>query len=234
MKTIIHTADSRGTAEFGWLHSKHSFSFGNYYNSGKMGFGLLRVLNDDFVEPGEGFGKHPHNNMEIISIILEGELAHKDSMGNGSVIKAGDIQVMSAGTGIMHSEFNNSKEAPVKFLQIWIIPKERGIEPRYDQKYFSEEEKQNKLLKVVSGNKDEGLYIHQDAAIYSGNFEKENIQIFEIAQNHGIYLFVLEGSINFDNQTINKRDALGVYDTERIRFSTSPKTKFILIDVPMN
>ena len=156
MKTIIYKAGERGIAEFGWLHSRHSFSFGRYYNPEKMGFGLLRVLNDDIVEPGEGFGKHPHDNMEIISIVLDGELEHRDSMGTGSVIKRGDVQVMSAGKGITHSEFNHSKERKVNFLQLWIIPKEKNIEPRYDQKNFTFSDRKNKIITVVSGIEHKG------------------------------------------------------------------------------
>ena len=235
MKTIIHKADKRGVAEFGWLHSRHSFSFGNYYDPEKMGFGLLRVLNDDIVEPGEGFGKHPHDNMEIISIVLDGELEHKDSMGTGSVIKTGDIQVMSAGSGITHSEFNHSNEKKVNFLQLWIIPKERNIKPRYDQKYFYPEKRKNKIETVVSGIEHDGvLSIHQNAAISLGNFGKGDKVNYKIKYpGNGVYLFILNGNIKLNGDSIGVKDALGIFDTEEFSFHTESDTDLVIIDVPM-
>ncbi|MEJ2616017.1 MAG: pirin family protein [Ignavibacteriaceae bacterium] len=235
MKTIIHKANERGTAEFGWLHSRHSFSFGRYYNPEKMGFGLLRVLNDDIVEPGEGFGKHPHDNMEIISIVLDGELEHKDSTGTGSVIKAGDVQVMSAGSGITHSEFNHSNEKKVNFLQLWIIPNERNIKPRYDQKYFSPEERKNKIKTVVSGIEPETvLSIHQNAAISLGNFEKGKEVNYKIKYpGNGAYLFILNGNVKLNSDTIAGRDAIGITDAEDFSFHTESDTVLVIIDVPM-
>ncbi len=234
MKTFIHKANERGTAEFGWLHSRHSFSFGNYYNPDKMGFGLLRVLNDDIVEPGEGFGTHPHNNMEIISIVLDGALEHKDSMGTGSVINPGDIQVMSAGSGIMHSEFNHSDSNLVKFLQIWIITKERNIEPRYDQRNFGEIKEG--ITTVASGNKTTGsLYIHQDAAISLGKIKSgESLSYKALYPGNGFYLFILDGNIKLDDKLLSSRDAAGIYDTDELIFNASNDASFVLIEIPMN
>lgn len=235
MKTIIHKADERGITELGWLHSRHSFSFGRYYNPEKMGYGLLRVLNDDIVEPGEGFGKHPHDNMEIISIVLDGELEHRDSMGTGSVIKTGDIQVMSAGTGITHSEFNHSNEKKVNFLQLWIFPKERNIKPRYDQRNFILAERKNKTKTVVSGLEHDGvLSIHQNASISIGNFEKEKDVNYKIKYpGNGAYLFMLNGNIKLSGNTISGKDAIGISDINEFSFHTESETDFIIIDVPM-
>ena len=235
MKTIIHKADERGITELGWLHSRHSFSFGSYYNPEKSGFGLLRVLNDDIVEPGEGFGIHPHDNMEIISIVLDGELEHKDSMGTGSVIKTGDIQVMSAGTGITHSEFNHSKERDVNFLQLWIFPKERNIKPGYDQRNFILSEIKNKIKTVVSGiEPNEALRIHQNASISLGNFEKDKDADYKIQYpGNGAYLFILNGNIKLNNNTISGKDAIGISGTDIFSFHTESDAEFIIIDVPM-
>ena len=234
MKKIVHRSIDRGIAEHGWLHSRHSFSFGHYYNPEKMNFGLLRVLNDDIVEPGEGFGTHPHDNMEIISIVLEGQLEHRDSMGNGSVINRDDVQVMSAGSGITHSEFNPSDTDKVNFLQLWIFPKERGIKPRYDQKRFNIEE--NSVVKVVSGENDgESLFINQDASIYRGRLGKDKEYTFTFNKNgDGAYLFVLEGSIILDDTTLNKRDAAGISDSDQILIKSEKASEFILIEIPMN
>ena len=234
MKTIIHRSIDRGISEFGWLHSRHSFSFGRYYNPEKVNFGALRVLNDDIVEPGEGFGTHPHDNMEIISIVLKGQLEHRDSMENGSVINEGEIQVMSAGTGITHSEFNPSDTDRVNFLQIWIFPKEKGVRPRYDQKKFGI--KENESLKVVSGENSGGqLFINQDAVVYRGRLKagKEFPFTFD-KKGNGAYLFVIEGSIIFDNQTLNKRDAAGISETDEFLIKSETDSEFIIIEIPMN
>src|SRR5210317_195033 len=171
MNTVLHKANTRGIANHGWLNSHHSFSFANYYNPERMHFGVLRVLNDDVVAPGKGFGTHPHDNMEIVSIPLEGDLEHKDSMGNSATIKQGDVQVMSAGTGVFHSEFNKNEDSEVKFLQIWIFPREKNVEPRYDQVSLRDIEKKNQFYQVLSPNKDDkGVWIHQDAWFNLGNF----------------------------------------------------------------
>ena len=234
MKKLIHRSIDRGIAEHGWLHSRHSFSFGHYYNPERMNFGLLRVLNDDIVEPGEGFGTHPHDNMEIISIVLKGQLEHRDSMGNGSVINEGDVQVMSAGSGITHSEFNPSDSEKVNFLQLWIFPKERGIKPRYDQKRFNIED--NSVVKVVSGENDgDSLFINQDASIYRGKLGKDEEFTFKFKnKGYGAYLFVLEGSIILDDTTLNKRDAAGISDSDQFSIKSVKASEFILIEIPMN
>lgn len=236
MKTVKYPKDSRGKSELGWLHSRFSFSFANYYNPENMGFGLLRVLNDDTVEPGTGFGTHPHDNMEIITIILDGALEHKDSMGTGSVIKNGEVQVMSAGTGITHSEINASQDEKVSLLQLWIFPKERNIKPRYDQKNFPLEDRKNELKTVVSGlgNK-ETLYIHQDAAITLGHIEKgKELTYKNIKPGNGYYLFVINGYINLLNEELKERDAMGITDTAEFSVKAVEESRFVIIEVPMN
>ena len=236
MKKIIHRADSRGKSELGWLHTRFSFSFANYYNPEKMGFGLLRVLNDDVVEPETGFGTHPHNNMEIITIILDGELEHKDSMGSGSIIHKGEVQVMSAGTGITHSEMNPSNNEKVNLFQLWIFPKEQNIKPRYDQKKFSIEERKNDLQTVASGFKTNGaLYIHQDAAITLGNVEKGKEKTYKnIKPGNGFYLLVINGKINLAGEELSTRDAIGIWDEGQVEISAEENTDFVVIEVPMN
>ena len=236
MKKTIQRSDERGRAEHGWLHSRFSFSFADYYNPDQMGFGLLRVLNDDAVEPGEGFGTHPHNNMEIISIVRKGSLAHKDSMGSISTLKPGDVQVMSAGSGIMHSEYNNSQDEVVKFLQIWIHTKERNIKPRYDQKYFEFTKKNNYFEPIVSGEKSDSLlYIHQDAYITVAKLDRGRKEKYELKNSgHGVYIFVLNGSIEIEGDILNERDAAGIYDTDTVEISVLKNTEFILIEVPLN
>jgi len=236
MKKIIQKEDERGIAEHGWLHSKFSFSFAEYYNPMKMGFGLLRVLNDDIIEPGEGFGKHPHNNMEIITIMLQGELEHKDNSGSGSVIRPGEIQVMSAGTGILHSEFNHSQLDRVNLLQLWIIPKERNIAPRYDQKLFPLDEIKNSLLKVVSGTKsNDTLYIHQNAAISLGKLDKGNKLVYNFSyKGNGVYLFVIKGNVSIDGTELNERDSAGIYEVDNFEISALTDSEFVFIEVPMN
>lgn len=236
MKKIIQKADERGIAEHGWLHSKFSFSFAEYYNPMKMGFGLLRVLNDDIIEPGEGFGKHPHNNMEIITIMLQGELEHKDSSGSGSVIRPGEIQVMSAGTGILHSEFNHSQLDLVNLLQLWIIPKERNIAPRYDQKLFTLAEIKNSILKVVSGTKsNDTLYIHQNAAISLGKLDKGKKLVYNFSyKGNGVYLFVIKGNVSIDGAELNERDSAGISEVDNFEISALTDSEFVFIEVPMN
>jgi quercetin 2,3-dioxygenase len=233
MPTVIHRSEERGTTELGWLHSRHSFSFGQYNNPEKERFGLLRVLNDDIVEPGEGFGTHPHSNMEIISIVLKGQLEHRDSMGNGSVINEGDVQVMSAGSGITHSEFNPSDAEKVNFLQLWIFPVEHGIKPRYDQRKF--DIKENEVIEVVSGEKsDDLLFINQDASIYIGKLNQGNEYTFKFdKKGYGAYLFILEGSIKLDGDTLNKRDAAGIYDAYQYIIKSEADSKFIIVKIPM-
>ncbi len=236
MQKIIHRSESRGKSELGWLHSRFSFSFANYYDPEKMGFGLLRVLNDDIVEPATGFGTHPHDNMEIITIILDGALEHKDSMGSGSVIEKGEVQVMSAGSGITHSEKNPSADEKVNLFQLWIFPKERNIEPRYDQKQFPFAGRKNKLETVASGFKTNGsLYIHQDAAITLGNVEKGKKIIYKnFKPGNGSYLLVINGKINLSGEELKTRDAIGIWEQDEIEINALEDSDILIIEVPMN
>ncbi len=233
---IFHAADSRGDANHGWLHSRHTFSFANYYEPIRMHFGALRVLNDDFVAPGMGFGTHPHDNMEIISIPLEGDLEHSDSMGNTTVIKHGDIQVMSAGTGIRHSEYNKNKDKPVKFLQIWVFPNKKNVTPRYDQISLNAEDRNNKLQQVLSPNaNDEGVWIHQDAWFHIGRFD-QNVELdYHLKkEGNGLYCFVLEGDFEIDTYQLGKRDGLGLSEFSKVSIKAlSLASEILLMEVPM-
>lgn len=236
MKTVLHPASDRGMANHGWLNSAHSFSFANYYNPNKMNFGLLRVLNDDTVAPGKGFGKHPHDNMEIISIPLSGDLEHEDSMGNKAIIKEGEIQAMSAGTGIFHSEYNANQDSEVKFLQIWIFPREKDVSPRYDQIALPDLTKKNTLHQVLSPNEeDAGIWIHQDAWFHMGTFDNRVDKSYKVGKaGNGVYAFVLEGCFEVEGQKLDKRDAFGMWETDQIQFkATEPNSRILLIDVPM-
>ena len=236
-KTILHKAATRGDANHGWLHSRHTFSFANYYNPERMHFGVLRVLNDDFVEAGMGFGTHPHDNMEIISIPLEGDLEHKDSMGNVAVIKNGDVQVMSAGTGITHSEYNKNKDKPVKFLQIWVFPNRKNVKPRYDQITLNLADRRNKLQQILSPNAgDEGVWIHQDAWFHLGKFDEGFSTDYSIKKSgNGVYAFVLKGDITIDETVLNERDGLGIWNTDKISIkANSQDAEILLMEVPMN
>ena len=234
--TILHKADTRGEANHGWLQSRHSFSFANYYNPDRMHFGVLRVLNDDIVSAGMGFGTHPHDNMEIISIPLEGDLEHKDSMGNTTVIKNGDIQVMSAGTGIQHSEFNKNKDSTVKFLQIWVFPNKKNVTPRYDQITLKSEDRHNKLQQILSPNEnDEGVWIYQNAWFHLGKFDKGISQQYDLKlKGNGIYIFNLNGNLEVNNQLLNSRDGFGIWDTDKISLSAKTDSEFLILEVPMN
>lgn len=237
MKTVFHPANERGAANHGWLNSHHSFSFANYYNPQKMNFGLLRVLNDDTVAAGMGFGKHPHDNMEIVSIPLSGNLKHEDSMGNSAIIKEGEIQVMSAGTGIFHSEFNASTSDKVKFLQIWIFPNKRDVQPRYDQIELPDLQTKNKLHQVLSPNADDaGVWVHQNAWFHMGTFNDGGFEKYTLkSRENGVYAFVIDGSFDIDGKSLNKRDALGIWETPEIKITaTSPDSRILLIDVPMS
>lgn len=235
MNTILHKANTRGNANHGWLNSQHTFSFANYYNPERMHFGVLRVLNDDTVAQGMGFGTHPHDNMEIISIPLEGDLEHKDSMGNTTVIKQGDIQVMSAGTGVQHSEYNKNKDKEVKFLQIWIFPNKRNVTPRYDQISITELEKKNEFYQVLSPSADDqGVWIHQDAWFHLGTFEKDKEASYTLkGKDTGVYLFVLDGDVEVEGQKLEKRDGFGLWDIEKINLKASADCKILLMEVPM-
>lgn len=233
--TILHKAETRGDADHGWLKSKHSFSFANYYNPERMHFGVLRVLNDDIVTAGMGFGTHPHDNMEIISIPLEGDLEHKDSMGNITVIKNGDIQVMSAGTGIQHSEYNKSKDSTVKFLQIWVFPNKKNVTPRYDQITLKAEDRHNKLQQILSPNKeDAGVWIHQNAWFHLGKFDKGITKDYDLKlKGNGLYIFNLNGDLEVNSQLLNNRDAYGIWDVEKITLNAKTNAEFLIMEVPM-
>jgi hypothetical protein len=233
---ILHKADTRGNADHGWLKSKHTFSFAHYYNPDRMHFGVLRVLNDDSVEGGMGFGTHPHDNMEIISIPLEGDLQHKDSMNNLAVIKSGDIQVMSAGTGIYHSEFNKNQDKLVKFLQIWVFPNKKNVTPRYDQITLNIADRHNNLQQILSPNKDDaGVWIHQDAWFSLGKFDKDfSIKYQTKRKENGVYIFVLKGDLSINNTMVNTRDGIGITNTENIDIKALTQDAEILVmDVPM-
>jgi redox-sensitive bicupin YhaK (pirin superfamily) len=234
--TILHKADTRGVADHGWLNSHHTFSFANYYNPERMHFGVLRVLNDDRVAASMGFGTHPHDNMEIISIPLEGDLEHKDSIGNTTVIRNGDIQIMSAGTGVQHSEYNNSKENEVKFLQIWVFPNKRNVTPRYDQITLNKEDRHNKLQQILSPNTDDdGVWINQDAWFSMGKFDKDIATEYAVKKSgNGVYAFVLNGDITINGQALNKRDGFGIWDVEKLDIvANSADAEVLLMDVPM-
>lgn len=238
MKTIIHKSDSRGFANHGWLKSHHTFSFASYQNPERMSFGALRILNDDIVQPKMGFGTHPHQNMEIISIPLKGALSHKDSMGNKRAIEVGEVQVMSAGTGLTHSEFNDSKTDEVNFLQLWIMPQELGVKPNYEQRNFSSEGKQNQLQTLVAPLdklEDNALPINQQAYIYKSNLEAENtISLNVKSTSNGFYIFVVEGEIEVANTTLDKRDAIGVLETEALEIKANINSELIIVEVPMH
>lgn len=232
---ILHKANTRGNANHGWLQSFHTFSFANYYNPERMNFGVLRVLNDDTVAAGMGFGTHPHQNMEIISIPLVGDLEHQDSMGNKTVIRNGDIQVMSAGTGVQHSEYNKNQDKEVKFLQIWVIPNKQSVTPRYDQITLNEEERHNKLQQILSPNpEDAGVWIHQDAWFHLGKFDKDFATEYNFKkQGNGLYVFVLSGDVTVNNQELNTRDGFGIWNTDKVTIKANSEAEFLLMEVPM-
>lgn len=236
MKTTLHKANTRGFANLGWLQSFHSFSFGSYFNEERVHFGALRVLNDDTVSAAMGFGTHPHENMEIISIPLEGDLEHKDSMGNVTIIKQGDIQIMSAGTGIYHSEYNKNKDRQTKFLQIWIFPNKKGVTPRYDQQTLNLADRKNNLQQVLSPNADDaGVWLHQDAWFHLGNFDKGVKETYTIKkEGNGVYAFVLSGDWIVAEQTLASRDGLGISETSSFTLEAlSKEAEILLMEVPM-
>jgi len=235
MKTIFHPAESRGHADHGWLNTWHSFSFAGYYNPDRMHFGALRVLNDDTVAPGRGFGRHPHDNMEIISIPLKGDLKHEDSMGNSGIIHEGDVQIMSAGTGIEHSEYNKNSDKPVSFLQIWVIPRRKNVEPRYDQISLQELKQENTFYTFLSPDKDtDGVWIHQDAWFSIGSFDKTVETNYELhKESNGLYVFALEGEAVIADKELNRRDAIGIWETESVDIKAKPVARLLLLEVPM-
>ncbi len=236
MKTVLHKANTRGHANHGWLNTSHTFSFAHFHDPERMHFGVLRVLNDDFVDGGRGFGTHPHDNMEIISIPLSGDLEHKDSMGNTTVIKQNDVQIMSAGTGIQHSEYNKNKDQKVNFLQIWVFPKVRNITPRYGQITFKPEDRINKLQQIVSPVKDdEGVLINQDAWFHLGNLKSGFSTDYKIKQKgNGVYAFVIAGDVSINDQRLNKRDGFGIWDVDTLSVSAVTDAELLLMEVPMN
>ena len=236
MKTVLHKADTRGDANHGWLHSKHTFSFANYHNPERMNFGVLRVLNDDTVAAGMGFGTHPHQNMEIISIPLEGDLEHKDSMDNVAVIKSGDIQVLSAGTGITHSEYNKNKDQQVKFLQIWVFPNHQNVTPRYDQVTLNTADRKNQFQQILSPNPDDaGVWIHQDAWFNMTDLEQGKSLTYSVHEpkKNGVYVFVLSGDATINGQELNPRDGFGIWDTNTFEITANSDTELLLMEVPM-
>ena len=234
MKTTLHKANTRGHANHGWLNSFHTFSFANYSNAERIHFGALRVLNDDTVAAGMGFGKHPHDNMEIVSIPLDGDLEHNDTTGRHEIIKQGDVQIMSAGSGIAHSEKNANHNKEVKFLQIWVMPKEKNIAPRYEQKTFNTIDRQNKFLTVVAPDNEEAVWINQDAWFTLGNLGKGFESTYTLHKKEsGIYAFVIKGDVTINDIALNQRDGLGITGIETLNIHADSEAELLLIEVPM-
>lgn len=236
MKKIIYPSNMRGEANHGWLHAKHSFSFANYYDPKKMNFGALRVLNDDIVAPGMGFGTHPHNNMEIITIPLSGSLEHKDSMGHSTIIHSGEIQVMSAGSGITHSEFNASKSEEINLFQLWIFPNKQNVEPRYDQFKMDSERMKNNFLQLVSPNQSEdGTWINQEAWIHIAKLDEKTTLTYQLKNPlNGVYIIVIYGEIEIKDEILKSKDAIGIWETESISCKSLSKSKLLVVEIPMS
>ncbi len=235
-KTVLHTAGSRGHMDHGWLNTYHSFSFAGWHDPERVHFGVLRVLNDDYVKAGFGFGKHPHDNMEIITIVLKGALEHQDSMGHTQAIRPGEVQVMSAGSGIFHSEYNHSRDEDVHLLQIWIFPDKKNVTPRYDQQMFDIEKRKNQWQMLVSpiDTADEGLKIHQNAWIYRSSVDKEiTLSLQPHSAHHGFYVFTIEGRLEVEGQELRARDALGIWQTPQINISAREPGEVLVLEVPM-
>jgi len=234
MKTIIHKAGTRGHANYDWLDTHYTFSFANYYDPERVHFGVLRVLNDDTIQGGSGFDRHPHDNMEIITIPLEGELEHEDSMGNTSIIRKNDVQVMSAGTGIFHSEYNRQPDTSLSLLQIWVLPNECQIKPRYDQRTFLREDRINEWQRIVSPDEPDVMHIHQDAWFSLISLEKLKTAGYVInKKNNGIYVFLIEGSADIEGISLDKRDGIGLWETDRITLKALTDAEILLMEVPM-
>ena len=235
MKKTFHPSAARGEANHGWLHAKHSFSFAQFFDPERIQFGALRVLNDDVIAPGMGFGTHPHNNMEIITIPLEGALEHKDSMDNIGVVAVDEIQVMSAGTGVSHSEYNKNKDQPLNLLQLWVLPNQQNVVPRYDQKNIKSLKKTNALYPVISPNHDNtGMWIHQDAWFHLGDFNQKTTVPYSLhKQGNGVYAFMIEGRASIEGESLEKRDALGVWETEGFSITAEKNSRILLVEVPM-
>lgn len=237
MKTIIHRAENRGHANHGWLNAKHSFSFANWYDPNKIHFGALRVLNDDEVAQGMGFGKHPHDNMEIITLVQEGSLAHKDSMGNGSIMKPNDVQVMSAGTGVFHSEMNPDKNNAVKLFQIWVFPDKNNVTPRYDQKTFAPELRKNtwqEIIKPDTQQAGDAIFIHQQAWFNLADMDASTqLNYTTKLAGNGAYVFVIEGDVEIAGEKLKRRDAIGIWEYTDFSITASSNARILVMDLPM-
>ena len=228
----IRRANDRGHSDIGWLDSHHSFSFADYYDSRHMGFGLLRVINDDIVAPGGGFGTHPHRDMEIISYVLDGELRHKDSLGNGSVIRPGDLQRMSAGTGVTHSEFNNSESEPVRFLQIWFMPDSAGHKPGYEQKFFSAADKHGRFKLLASANGDnDSVSLNQDVNFFAGLFEQDQQTNYEINENRDVWVQIARGCIKVNGEDLQQGDGIAVTHAGELNFTNGNNAEVVIFDM---
>jgi redox-sensitive bicupin YhaK (pirin superfamily) len=235
MKKIIHKADTRGSFDYGWLKTYHTFSFSNYYDPERVNFGMLRVLNDDFVAPGQGFGTHPHSDMEIVTITLDGALAHKDSTGSEGVIYPDEVQVMSAGTGIRHSEYNHLQNGESNFLQLWIFPDKKGHKPRYNQKSFNPEERKNKFQFIVTPEKKEdNLWLNQDACLSLTDLEKNKSLDYKIhTKGNGVYLFLIDGKITIGDEILSGRDGIGIWEVDEFSITANEDSQILLIEIPM-
>jgi redox-sensitive bicupin YhaK (pirin superfamily) len=234
MKTIIHKAGTRGHADHGWLKTNYTFSFANYYDPGRVHFGALRVLNDDFIDAGMGFDRHPHDNMEIVTIPLEGKLEHKDSMGNTMLILSGDVQIMSAGTGIFHSEYNPDPDHPLRLLQIWVYPKLKNITPRYDQKTYDLAGRKNRWQRVVSPTESEAVWINQDAWFSLISLENGKSADYAFQKpSSGAYVFMMEGSAMISGTQLDRRDGGGFRDTNSLSLTALENSEILLMEIPM-
>lgn len=235
MKTVFHPSDSRGYANHGWLEARHSFSFASWYQPDRLHFGALRVLNDDIIQGGMGFGTHPHDNMEIVTIPLKGDLEHKDSMGNSAVIREGDIQVMSAGTGVQHSEYNNSPDKEINLFQLWLFPNKQNVKPRYDQLPIRSLHQKNEFFQILSPSaNDQGVWIHQDAWMHILDADQDQSFDYVLqSPENGVYLIVIEGEVEVDNQTLYRRDAVGIWETDKLTIKTKTDAELLLVQVPM-
>ncbi|MEC7454941.1 MAG: pirin family protein [Bacteroidota bacterium] len=235
MKTVFHPSDSRGYANHGWLEARHSFSFASWYQPDRLHFGALRVLNDDIIQGGMGFGTHPHDNMEIVTIPLKGDLEHKDSLGNSAVIREGDIQVMSAGTGVQHSEYNNSPDKEINLFQLWLFPNKQNVKPRYDQLPIRSLHQKNEFFQILSPSaNDQGVWIHQDAWMHILDADQDQYFDYVLqSPENGVYLIVIEGEVEVDNQTLFRRDAIGIWETDKLTIKTKTDAELLLVQVPM-
>ena len=236
MKTVFHSSDSRGHANHGWLDARHSFSFAGWFNPERIQFGALRVLNDDIIQGGMGFGTHPHDNMEIVTIPLKGDLEHKDSIGNSAVIREGDIQVMSAGTGVYHSEYNKNPDKEINLFQLWIFPNQRDVPPRYDQIPIRTFHQKNAFFQILSPvAEDQGVWIHQNAWMHMLDADAQTSHTYTIKKpGNGVYVMVIEGQIAWNDQVLNRRDAMGFWDTNDFEIRVLEDAQVLLVDVPMN